>query len=205
MILSASSDRNLPVSFSIAQGPASIDAAILTPLASGQVRVVATQNGDDNHLAAIPVERSFTVTHSFADSQWRNAHFTSEQRANPAISGDQADPDRDGFCNLIEYAMATNPWTSNQANPPVVAGTTIVSGQTYQTLRFRRRIHAAEIITRAEVATSLDQWNHQATELIAVGAPVANGDGTETVTFRSSHPYASRNKEFLRVHVEISP
>ena len=205
VVLSATSDRNLPVSFSIIQGSGSIDAAILTPLASGQVRVVATQNGDDNHLAAHPVERSFIVTHSFADSQWRNNHFTLEQRTNAAISGDQADPDRDGFCNLIEYAMLTNPWTSDRTNPQVVAGKTIVLGQTYQTLQFRRRIHAAEIITRAEVATSLDQWTHQATELIEVNPPVANGDGTETVTYRSIHPYASRGKEFLRLHVEISP
>lgn len=205
VVLSATSDRNLPVSFSIIQGSGSIDAAILTPLASGQVRVVATQNGDDNHLAAHPVERSFIVTHSFADSQWRNNHFTLEQRTNAAISGDQADPDRDGFCNLIEYAMLTNPWTSDRTNPQVVAGKTIVLGQTYQTLQFRRRIHAAEIITRAEVATSLDQWTHQATELIEVTPPVANGDGTETVTYRSIHPYASRGKEFLRLHVEISP
>ena len=69
----------------------------------------------------------------FADSQWRNNHFTLEQRTNAAISGDQADPDRDGFCNLIEYAMLTNPWTSDRTNPQVVAGKTIVLGQTYQT------------------------------------------------------------------------
>lgn len=205
IVLSASSDRNLPVSFSLAQGAATIDASTLTPLASGLVRVLAIQSGDENHNAATPVEQSFTVTHTFADSLWRNTHFTPEQLANPAISGDQADPDGDGFCNLIEYATATNPLVSNRAAPPVVTGTTEIAGQTYQTIQYRRRIHTAEIITRAEITTSLDQWNHEASDLIVVGTPVANGDGTETVTYRSNHPHASRSKEFLRLHVEISP
>ena len=41
---------------------------------------------------------------------WRALHFTPAQLADPAISGDDADPDRDGLPNLLEYALGLDPW-----------------------------------------------------------------------------------------------
>jgi hypothetical protein len=36
--------------------------------------------------------------------------FTPAQLADPEISGDDADPDRDGLPNLLEYALGLDPW-----------------------------------------------------------------------------------------------
>lgn len=41
---------------------------------------------------------------------WRALHFTPAQLADPAISGDDADPDHDGLPNLLEYALGLDPW-----------------------------------------------------------------------------------------------
>lgn len=41
--------------------------------------------------------------------QWRRAHFTAGELAEPEISGGDADPDHDNFSNLKEYLAGTNP------------------------------------------------------------------------------------------------
>src|SRR5467141_162148 len=40
---------------------------------------------------------------------WKTRYFTSVELANPAISGDAADPDEDGETNLQEYLSGTDP------------------------------------------------------------------------------------------------
>jgi hypothetical protein len=44
-------------------------------------------------------------------SHWLATHFSSSERNEPTVSGPQADPDRDGLNNLIEYAYNDNPRT----------------------------------------------------------------------------------------------
>ena len=54
---------NNPVIFAVTEGPAVISGGnSLTFSGSGDVSIQATQSGDDNHLAATPVSRSFTVS-----------------------------------------------------------------------------------------------------------------------------------------------
>ena len=59
--LSATASSGLPVAFSIASGPATIDGSIVTITGAGAVTVRASQGGNGNYGAAPPVERSFTV------------------------------------------------------------------------------------------------------------------------------------------------
>lgn len=51
------------------------------------------------------------VASSFAT--WRRGFFTSNELADPLVSGPSADKDRDGIANLMEYALATDPGVSN--------------------------------------------------------------------------------------------
>lgn len=44
-----------------------------------------------------------------AMDSWRTTQFDAAALANPAISGDAADPDADGMSNLLEYAFGMNP------------------------------------------------------------------------------------------------
>jgi hypothetical protein len=42
-------------------------------------------------------------------SAWKAQHFTAAEQANPELSGDNADPDRDGYSNRQEFLCGTNP------------------------------------------------------------------------------------------------
>jgi Tol biopolymer transport system component len=59
--LSASSSSSLPVSFSIASGPAAITGTTVTLNGAGTNTVRASQSGNENYNAAVDVDRSFTV------------------------------------------------------------------------------------------------------------------------------------------------
>jgi hypothetical protein len=60
--VSATASSGLAVSFSIASGPATISGNLVTITGAGIVTVLASQAGSANYAAAIPVNRSFTVT-----------------------------------------------------------------------------------------------------------------------------------------------
>jgi sugar lactone lactonase YvrE len=59
--LSATADSALAVSFSVLSGPATLAGTTLSLDGAGTVTLRASQLGDANHLAASPVDRSFTV------------------------------------------------------------------------------------------------------------------------------------------------
>lgn len=60
--LSASASSGLPVSFNVASGPGRIAAGILSFTGTGLVHVVASQAGNTDYAAAIPVTNQVTVT-----------------------------------------------------------------------------------------------------------------------------------------------
>lgn len=62
----ASSTSSLPVTFSVISGPATLTGNTLTLDGAGTVVIRASQAGDSNHLAAIPVDRTFTVAKASA-------------------------------------------------------------------------------------------------------------------------------------------
>ena len=204
-LLSATSDCGLPVSFILVTGAASLTGNMLQPTASGVISVRAEQGGDENHLAATPVEQSFMVTHTYQDCRWRQLKFTTAELLDPTVSGDQADPDHDGLVNLIEYALQSDPHDAAAATPPLQAIMVNVEGENYQALSFHRRIYAAEIQLQVEVSDALDAWHSGAPFTTQVGAAMDNGDGTETVVMRSTKPYGSGTCEFLRLKAALAP
>ena len=61
MTLSATDTSNLPVSFTVLSGPATISGSVLTVTGAGTVEVEASQSGNASYAAANPVDESFTV------------------------------------------------------------------------------------------------------------------------------------------------
>jgi hypothetical protein len=75
--------------------------------ASGSTKVVV-KVVDGGGLAATR-EFDATVPQIEPFAAWKNIHFTPAQQADPAISGDDADPDQDGASNRQEFLAGTDP------------------------------------------------------------------------------------------------
>ena len=150
------------------------------------------------------MDRTFLVTTGYSNSAWRAGHFNAAELGNPAVSGPGADPDGDNLENLLEYAFATDPRATEADKAPAVLRV-VHEGAVYQAIRFRRRIFNPEITLHAERGGNLADWSHGAESLTPHGLPSANPDGTETVIFRSTAPFGTSQREFLRVKAQAAP
>lgn len=114
---------------------------------------------------------------------------------NPALIATNPldDPDRDLSVNLSEYAQRTNPMSGSSVTlaPRATIEPVNVLDLTanYFVLRFRRHIGASDLIFTPRFSTDLA--NGQNTDCTHLGS-VNNGDGTETVAFRSTAPATGR-------------
>lgn len=61
-ILFAAASSDLPVSFSLVSGPATLNGATVTIIGPGTIIIRATQPGDNNYNAAAPVDQSIVVS-----------------------------------------------------------------------------------------------------------------------------------------------
>lgn len=88
---------------------------------------------------------------------WRSENFTSGELNDPALEasiwGNLADPDTDGYNNLLEYALGGNPRTASSSIAPIV--TRSVGGE-LQISFVRAR---AELTYRVQWSDTLDTWN----------------------------------------------
>jgi hypothetical protein len=111
----------------------------------------------------------------------------------------EGDEDYDGLANLLEYFFGSNPaqFTTQLAT---AIQTVTVNGvpSDYLTITFTRKLSNDEATFSVESSTDFAQpWE----PAIRVGAPIFNGDGSETYTFRHPISRADAAKQFLRVRV----
>jgi hypothetical protein len=124
--------------------------------------------------------------------------------AGAPFAGDPiTDADSDGFRDVLEYAMGTNP-----ANPASVAMPTstwqhfTVNGLTrpYLTFSYRRNDAAEGVTWHVELSTGLDAWSSDPAAVTYVST-VANGDGTSTVTWRATQAVDAPARQLMRLRV----
>ncbi len=147
----------------------------------------------DRQQATITIRTAFTA--------WLASHFSSAEQANPAVSGDDADPDGDGFTNLAEFALGLGPRRPDTA-PAWNTAVQNIGGTDYLTLTFKRRAPALDLAYTVQSSGDLATWS---TGPVQVGSAAANGDGTETVTYRDNVAVGGGGRRFLRVHVTRTP
>ncbi len=145
-------------------------------------------------------QATVTITTPFA--QWQAANFNATELANPAISGDLADPDRDGRNNLLEFALHTAPRVAD-AGTGTTRSLVAAGGSNYLALTCRRLTPAGDLTYT--VQNSGDITAPWTATTVLYGTPVNNGDGTETVTYRDSTPLGSSRQRFLRLQVLRAP
>ncbi len=81
---------------------------------------------------------------------WRLVHFSTNELANPNVSGHAADPDLDGISNIAEYAYGSDPRVAG-APPPLHVQ--IVDG--HLTATIRKAVAAHDVIFHAESSPHL--------------------------------------------------
>jgi alpha-tubulin suppressor-like RCC1 family protein len=186
--LGATATSGLPVTFSVASGPATVSGTTLTLTSSGTVTVRATQAGDANRNAAPEIDQSFTVTANLAS--WRLGKFTAGELLDANISGPNADPDHDGFVNLLEYALGLEPKSASTTGLPQVG--TEGSDWAYT---YTRPADRTDVTFVVEMSTNLTDWSAAGVTHVLV----SSSGGNET--WRAKYPLVSAANCYFRLKV----
>lgn len=107
------------------------------------------------------------------------------------------DDDSDGLTALVEHVNGTSDANPNSAAPPVVSLTTVGPDQ-FQTLTVVRDRRSDGILVEGQRSTDLGIWDD--TDIVHVST-TDNGNGTDTLVFRSAVPYNGEQREYLRILV----
>jgi hypothetical protein len=184
-----------------------------TGLAAGTTyhyQVLATNGAGDSAASNEASATTWTPAES-----WRDTWFG--QTANSGDAADDNDFDADGLANLLERAFGTNPTLADldpSAAIPPYQSIVPDAGGDYLAITYRRLAggtgttgvnYGADGITyTVEYDGDLDDpWSTGS--VAAVGSPVDNGDGTETVTVRLTTPVSAAAEQFIRLQVTAAP
>ena len=142
-----------------------------------------------------------TILNTFAN--WENQYFTAQQvqQADPNVVGQNADPEHDGYSNLLKYLFDINPnesmSASDKAALPQVAMATVAS-TTYLTLTYRENPLAGGITVNFQTSNDLKTWSTVTPDLSQmVGTDSATGDPIVQVGVKST----GGKMQFVRLYV----
>ena len=122
-------------------------------------------------------------------------YFTTQQLMDPTVTGDLADPDHDGICNLLEYAFGSNPTVASVASLPVVS---VQNG--YLTISFVQRVAPTDVTYAVEVSGDLVNWSSGSGYTTQVSATSLNA-ATQQVVVRDNVAVSTTVRRFIRVRV----
>jgi dienelactone hydrolase len=137
---------------------------------------------------------------------WRFVQFGADAD-NVGLAGDAADPDADGWNNLLEYAFNTDPLVPDGPTLPGSQMVELESGS-HLAIRFPRVTAASDINYQVEASADLGEWHPGSSYSGSGETPVTGattevsreGAGLETLTVRDNQPVAA-GAGFLRLRV----
>jgi hypothetical protein len=149
---------------------------------------------------------------------WNESRFTLAERADPAISGPDADPDGDGLANLLEAALGLGPKSADPAGEALKVTGAAATGGT-RGIRLECKVAGqgvSNITLRLESAADLSSggWGILATKSGAGGwasqpSVTANeadtGAAREAVVFEETLPVAGSGRRYYRLAAEVVP
>jgi hypothetical protein len=99
----------------------------------------------------------------------------------------------------MEFALGLDPNLHDAPSVLPSGGMVDLAGDDYMTMSFRRLKLGSDVTYRAMVSPDLRDWTEATTQ---VGAPVDNGDNTETVIMRDPMKSKDATRRFMRLEVE---
>lgn len=169
---------------------------VITPIADDIAqgsRTVTLTVASDFSLSAGTSASAFATIEDKPYDAWRHARFTAEQLSDTAVSGPDADPDGDGFSNLLEYALGAEPLTADASSRPPVVGV----DSDLITLSYFAPAGRGDLTYLVEWSVDLSTWQTGAAYVAELSRVAI--DGGETVVMRATTPLASEPRQFLRL------
>ena len=129
---------------------------------------------------------------------WKLASFNSDQIQDSLISGELADPDQDGFSNLLEYSFGGRPLTKD-VNISPSAKIIGRGGELYLVFTYRQRIGVSDYEYVIETSNDLRSW--QEVNNVELDDFSNNQDETATVSYRILKLNSIGDHNFVRLKV----
>jgi hypothetical protein len=172
--LSASATSGLPVSFAVLSGPATLSGNVLTVTGVGTVTVEATQPGNANFEAAVPVDQSFTVAPATPTVTVSDAGGTYNGSAFPATATVNGGASLEGVSPTLSYYLGN----THLGGAPSNAGTyTVVAAfagsADYTSACAHTTFTIAQAATTAVVSSSANPVPHD--QLVTFTVTVSGG------------------------------
>ena len=104
----------------------------------------------DPYCARVPRDRGATF------ATWRELRFTTTQLAQPGVSGPDADPDRDGLSNWIEYGLGLEP-DRMEARPTLRINTPLATSASLE-ITYERMNAATDVQWSWQFSSDLVHW-----------------------------------------------
>jgi len=154
-------------------------------------RLTVTDNSGNTVQRTMPI----TVTQTL--SAWKSVYFTPAELADPNVSGNTADIDRDGLNTLEEYAVGLNPKLADAAAVTLPS----VSADQHLTLTFPRAKTNADVQLIVEAASDpAGPWSSGAN--VTNEQVIADDGVVQTVRATDLTPMSSSVRRFMRVRIE---
>ena len=173
---------------------------VLTPVASPGHRFVRWTGavGGNTSPLLLTMDGDKSINAEFEKvsgyAQWVENHFTPAQRANPMISGEAGDPDKDGADNFSEFYGNTDPWR-RESIPRLTNSLFRLGDQTYFALKWIRPTNREGLTEHVEAHIAGDLW--VADENYSTLGTTPKGNGYEEISRYRSIPVSATNRSGL--------
>lgn len=140
---------------------------------------------NSNEVSATPVTANLYAA-------WKSLKFTAPELLDSAVSGNTADPDKDGLSNLLEYATGTEPKTANSSSVTVAPVSGVLN------LTFNR-------ILDAKLTYTVKGTDNLVTGFTTTAATYDGLTAGTTTYVDTGFPLATNPRRFLRLEVTLAP